>query len=166
MRGLPGDPDCLLVDRLRPWLTVVSGETGREHAVLSDGCHHIRLDVVSGRLADHSAVRMRFSLDGLTRAQAGVLPLQRLLALHRHGRFGKMLYPHDPTLARGIGLLRVCDALDDGASHRDLACVLVGSEVVQRDWNDPSDSLRSRIRRLARQAKAMAMGGYKDLMRR
>lgn len=137
-----------------------------EHAVLSDGSHHIRLDVVSGCLSRQSAVRLRFVLDGLEQADACVLAVQRLLALHRHGRFGKMHYPRDPAIARGIVLLRAHDAFSDGASHRDFACSLVGAEIAEQDWNDPSDSLRSRIRRLARQARAMARGGYKDLMLR
>lgn len=164
--GAAGDPSCLDVDRIRPWLTVVPAGSGMEHAVLSDGSHHIRLDVVSGCLSRHSAVRLRFCFDGLERAEEGVLPLQRLLALHRHGRFGKMLYPRDALVERGILLLRVHDALSDGASQRDLACSLVGPEIVEQDWNDPSDSLRSRIRRLTRQAKALANGGYKDLLMR
>ena len=166
MPGVIDDPSCLNVDRIRPWLTVVPAGSGMEHAVLSDGSHHIRLDVVSGCLSRHSAVRLRFCFDGFERADEGVLPLQRLLALHRHGRFGKMLYPRDPLVARGMLLLRVQDAMSDGASQRDLACSLVGQDIVEQDWNDPSDSLRSRIRRLTRQAKALANGGYKDLLMR
>ncbi|XJJ60961.1 DUF2285 domain-containing protein [Novosphingobium sp. BL-8H] len=120
--------------------------------------------MIAGSLSRHSTVRLRFCFDGVTRAEPGVLSLQRLLALHRHGRFGKMLYPRDPAIARGVVLLRVHDALSDGASLRDLACAMVGGDVVEQDWGDPSDSLRSRIRRLARQAREMALGGYKELL--
>lgn len=161
--GALGDPDCLIVDRLRPWLTCVSGEIESEHAVLSDGSHHIRLDILSGRLWDNTAVRFNLRFDGLRRAEAGLLPMQRLLALHRHRRFGRTLYPWDASVARGALLLRVQDALACGASARDLADALVGAETARREW--PSDSLRSRIKRLIRQAKTMAGGGYRDLMR-
>lgn len=164
--GVPGDPQCLEIERIRPWLTIVEDASGMEHAVLSDGSHHIRLDVVSGTLTHHPAVRLQFRFEGMERAEAGVLPLQRLLSLHRNRRFGSMLYRRDPAVSRGIELLRAHDALRDGASLRDLACALVGSDVVEEDWNDPSDSLRSRIRRLARQARAMARGGYRDLLLR
>jgi hypothetical protein len=43
-------------------------------------------------------------------AGAGTLSLQRLVLLHRHRRFGKMLYPLDPAIARGVLLLRVHEA--------------------------------------------------------
>ncbi|TCU51832.1 hypothetical protein EDF58_1185 [Novosphingobium sp. PhB57] len=164
--GVAGDAACLDIGRICSWLTIVPAHTGVEHAVLSDGSHHIRLDVVAGSLRESRAVRLRILVDGMEKAEYGVLSLQRLLALHRHRRFGKMLYPRDPAIARGIVLLRTHDALEDGASHRDLACALVGPTVVDADWNDPSDSLRSRVRRLTRQARAMALGGYRGLLLR
>lgn len=163
MPGRPQDPDCLSIDRLRPWLTAVPGEMGGEHAVLSDGSHHIRLDVVAGRMSEHAAVRFDVTFAGLGRAEAGLLPLQRLLALHRHRRFGRALYPWDAAIARSAVLLRVQDALACGTSPRELAQVLVGTDTVTRDW--PADSLRSRMKRLIRQARAMAAGGYRDLLR-
>ncbi|WP_165912376.1 DUF2285 domain-containing protein [Novosphingobium sp. PhB165] len=120
--------------------------------------------MLAGTLSGEAAVQLRFCFDGMERAEAGVLPLRRLLALHRYRRFGKALYPRDPAIGRGSLLLRVHDALCDGVSQRELASILVGPDNVERDWHHPSDSLRSRIRRLARQAKAMALGGYKDLL--
>lgn len=134
--------------------------------MFSDGMHHLRLDIVSGTLRDEAAVRLRFCLDGMETAGAGTLSLQRLVLLHRHQRFGRMLYPRDPAIARGAMLLRVHDALANGATHRDLASCLAGRETAQRDWSASSDSLRSRVRRLVRQARAMAAGGYKELLRR
>jgi hypothetical protein len=47
----PGDPDAIRLAALAPWLTVVAGADGWEHAVLSDGRHHLRLDVEAGRLS-------------------------------------------------------------------------------------------------------------------
>ena len=122
--------------------------------------------VMTGSLTGQIAVRLRFRFVGMGRAGAGMLPLQRLLVLHRYRRLGKMLYPRDPGIGRRIVLLQAHDELSDGASLRELSCALVGAAIVEEDWNDPSDSLRSRIRRLARQARAMAVGGYKDLLRK
>lgn len=109
-------------------------------------------------------MRLRFRLDGLASAEAGVLPMRRLLLLYKHRRFGRMLYPKDPALGRGITLLRVHDALASGATQREIAVVLLGRDNVDRDWEHPSDSQRSRIRRLTRQARSMAEGGFRRLL--
>lgn len=160
------DPDGLDLERVAAWLTVVTDPDGYDHAVLSDGRHHIRLDVAQGRLAGETLVHLHYRLHGLSSAEAGLLPLRRLLHLQRHRRFARSLYPRDPWIERGIQLLRVHDALADGASQREIGAVLFGEARVAEDWNDRSDSLRSRVRRLVREAKTLALGGYRDLMRR
>ena len=63
-------------------------------------------------------------------------------------------------------MLRVHDAVRDGASQREIGAALFGDERVGHDWSDGSDSLRSRVRRLVREARDMAQGGYRQLMRR
>ncbi|WP_374580857.1 DNA -binding domain-containing protein [Sphingomonas sp. J344] len=95
-----------------------------------------------------------------------MLPLSRLLDLCRHRRFARSLFPSDVRIDRGVDMLRVHDAIGQGASQREIGSILFGSERVARDWNDVSDSLRSRVRRLVREAGAMARGGYRQLMRR
>ncbi|MFT4054921.1 MAG: DUF2285 domain-containing protein [Novosphingobium sp.] len=156
----PGEEGSFELARVAPWLTLVVDEGGRQHAVLSDGCHQIRLDVIAGNLLEHQFIRLGFRFDGLANAAACVLPMQRLLALYRHGRFGRSLFPRDPLVARGIQLLRVHDALNDGASHRDIAHALFGLQVL----DTRTDSLRSRVRRLVREARHMAKGAYRQLM--
>lgn len=160
------DPDGLDLERVAAWLTVVTDPDGYDHAVLSDGRHHIRLDVAQGRLAGETLVHLHYRLHGLGSAEAGLLPLRRLLHLQHHRRFARSLYPRDPWIERGIQLLRVHDALADGATQREIGAVLFDEARVAEDWNDRSDSLRSRIRRLVREAKTLALGGYRDLMRR
>lgn len=68
-------------------------------------------------------------------------------------------------MPRLIAVLRVADALTTGASQREIATVLFGAEAVARDWNGRSDALRSRLRRLVREARTMAAGGYRQLLR-
>ena len=63
-------------------------------------------------------------------------------------------------------MLRVHDAIGQGASQREIGVVLFGDERVARDWVRESDALRSRVRRLVHEARAMARGGYRQLMRR
>jgi hypothetical protein len=93
-----------------------------------------------------------------------LLPLRRFLDLCRHRRFSRSLFPRDLRIDRWIEVLRVHDALKDGASQREIGGALFGKERITRDWNDASDSLRSRVRRLSREARAMAAGGYRSLL--
>ena len=138
----------------------------REHAVLSDGQRHIRLDIEEGALTGHKAVHLNYRLHGIASAETRLLPLRRLLALSRRGRFLRSLFPRDPWIDRGIDMLRVNDALTDGASYRRIGTALFGRERVASDWDGPSDALRSRTRRLVGEARAMKRGGYRQLMRR
>lgn len=162
----PSDPDSLRIDRISSWLAMAVDAEGREHVVLSDGWHHIRLDVEEGRLTGQEAVLLHYRLRGLASAQNRVLPLRRLLDLCRHRRFARSLFPRDLWIDRGIMMLRVHDAIGEGASQREIGAALFGDERVRRDWSDGSDSLRSRVRRLVRDAHSMARGGYRQLMRR
>jgi hypothetical protein len=139
---------------------------GREHAVLSDGWHHIRLDIEEGSLAGQESVLLNYRLRGLVSVEARLLPLRRFLDLCRRGRFARSLFPRDARIDRGIDMLRVHDAIGQGASQREIGAALFGDERLARDWVGESDSLRSRVRRLVREAQAMARGGYRQLMRR
>lgn len=162
----PSDPDGICLDRIAPWLAIATDAAGCEHAVLSDGWHHIRLDIEEGRLSGQEAVFLHYRLRGLASAEARLLPLRRFLDLCRYRRFARSLFPCDSRIDRGIDMLRVHDALGENASQREIAEALFGDERVRHDWSDGSDSLRSRVRRLVRDARAMARGGYRQLMRR
>jgi hypothetical protein len=86
VRVLPiarGDPDQVDPERLRPWLAIVTDQDGQEHAVLSDGWHHIRLDVEAGSLAQGHPVLLQYRLTGVASASPKILPLRRLLDLCR-----------------------------------------------------------------------------------
>lgn len=161
----PSDPDSIRIDQIAPWLDIAIDEWGREHAVLSDGWHHIRLDIEEGRLQGQEAFLLHYRLHGLASAEARLLPLRRFLDLCRHRRFARSLFPRDSRIDRGIDVLRVHDALGQGASQREIGAALFGDERVARDWVGVSDSLRSRVRRLVCEAHTMARGGYRHLMR-
>jgi hypothetical protein len=160
-----GHPDAIQADALAPWLTIVRDPAG-EHAVLSDGWHHIRIDIEQGSLADGRPVILHYDLRGIASAEPKILPLRRLLDLYRNRRFSVSLYPPDRRVARWVQALRVHDALMAGASQAEIAHVLFGSDraggaVAGRR----SDSLRSRARRLVAEARRLASGGYRALMR-
>ncbi|MES1994568.1 DUF2285 domain-containing protein [Sphingomonas sp. Ant H11] len=158
------DPDSLDLDLIAPWLAIAIDADEREHAVLSDGWHHIRFDVEEGRLSGQQAVLLHFRLRGIVSSERRLLPLRRFLDLCRRRRFARSLFPPDPQITRLIDMLRVHDALREGASQREIGAALFGEERIAREWNAASDSLRSRVRRLAREAGVMAVGGYRSLL--
>lgn len=157
------DPDAIDPASVAPWLAIAIDPEGREHAVLSDGWHHIRLDLDGGTITSGSVV-LHYHLFGVARAARAALSLRQLLHLVRYGRFPPSLFPDDNRIARGIDLLRVRDALDDHASQREIARALFGDERVGVDRARGSDSLRSRVRRLIREARELARGGYRSLL--
>lgn len=166
---MPSDPDhpeSLVVNRLLPWLTLIPGRDGGEHAVLSNGQHRLRIDVVSGRLSGQEAVMLHFRIAGMAGAERNLIPLRQLVSVHRHGRFGPSVFPAEPRMKRWLTTLRVHDAVMSGASHQDIGIVFFGRERVARGWDTGSDSLRSRVRRLASEAKRMASAGWRQLLRR
>lgn len=158
--------DLLDADMLSPWLTIVRGGDGVEHAVLSDGWHHIRLDVAGGSLAAGEPVVLHYAIAGVRRAERRILPLRRFLHFCRHRRFAGALFPVDSRIERELAMLRVHDGLVAGASQRDIGIVLFGAGRVAEGWDGRSDSLRSRVRRLVVDARAMARGGYRSLLLR
>jgi len=162
----PEDPDAVCLAPLAPWLTVVVGADGREHAVISDGRHHLRLDVEAGRLSHEEAVVLEYTLRGIGSAEPRLVTLRRLLGVCRQRRFIGTLFAPDPRVPRLVATLQVADALADGASHREIGTALFGADAMARHWNGRSDALRSRIRRLVREACASAAGGYRQLLRR
>ncbi|HEY9553150.1 DNA -binding domain-containing protein [Allosphingosinicella sp.] len=138
-------------------------EAGVEHVVLSDGWQHIRLDIENGSLLAGEPVILHYRLAGLGDAEPKLLPLRRLIALVRHRRFLRTLIVPDVQMRRHLLALRVHDALSAGASQREIADVLFGSPTGS---SDRADSLRSRVRRLARESRRLATGGWRTLMRR
>jgi len=161
-----GDPHPLDLDRLRPFLAVARGEDGVERAVLSDGWRRIRIDIGRGTLAGPGAITLRYHIAGLASAEPQAAALLRLLDVYRRGRFRSCLYPDEKRALRWIALLQVSDAMRAGACQREIAEVIFGPDRVADEWRGRSDSLRSRVRRLVRDMRAMAQGGWRALLRR
>jgi hypothetical protein len=73
-----------------------------------------------------------------------------------HSRPNRTALLHMHTLQALDG--RLC-----GASHRQIAEIVWGCEIVAKDWHADGD-LRARVRRLVRRGQALANGGYRDLL--
>jgi hypothetical protein len=165
MPGKSSDPDHVDVEDLAPWLDLVADIVGHEFAVLSDGQHHLRLDVDTGTLCPGTPVVLHYRLLGIDSLTPKLMPLRRLVDIVRHHRFAAHLFPADPRINRLLLSLRVLDAINDGASQREIAAALFGQGRVSSGWAGSADSLRSRVRRLARETRLLAQGGYRFLMR-
>ena len=159
------DPAGWSFHHLRRFLSLICDAEGREHAVLSDGQHHIRLDVEEGTLAE-GPVTLHYLLDRGRDADRQLETVRRLAALRADRRFSNERFPLDPHSPRNALVLRVHDALRGGATQRDIAQILVGPERVQGEWHGRSDALRSRVRRLVGEARRLAAGGYRRLLQR
>lgn len=150
--------------RFAAMISVVQSAACREHIAISDGFHRIRIDVAMGSLLQGPVV-LRHHLSGIDRLDQKLLTLRRLIALHRYGRFASSLFPVGPQTKRFVRALRVYDALQAGASQRDIAIALFGKAVVDDDWKATSDYLRLRVRRLVALAGKIAAGGWMQLLR-
>lgn len=156
-------PDAIDTACLAPWLSAAVDESGVEHVVLSDGWQHIRLDIAGASLLAGIPVVLHYRVSGLASAEPKLLPIRQLVALVRHRRFLRTLVVPDPWIARHLLALRVGDALNAGASQREIAEQLFANGAGA---GDRADSLRSRVRRLAREARRLRGGGWRMLMRR
>lgn len=158
------DPDAVDPVALGAWLSAVRDGEGREHAVFSDGWHHIRFDVEVGSLSAGPVI-LRYRLEGAVSVRPKLLSLRRLVAFCVDRRFGPSLYPSDPRVARWLVALQVHDGLAAGASQREIGEALYGADRVTADWDEASDSMRSRVRRLVAEARRLARGGWRSLMK-
>jgi hypothetical protein len=143
--------------------TVAHAGSEVEHVLLSDGAASLRLDIASGSLLGAPAC-LSYRLAGLTDLRGPLATLEGLLRLWRTGRL--------PPPAAGdrnhrlLLLLRACDGLRQGATHRDIAAVLLSDEAARARWRTEAPSVRTRAQRLAKAARAMAGGGYRALLLR
>lgn len=141
--------------------TVVEGEAGAQHVLLSDDAASLRIDVATGTVTA-GPVRLAYCLAGLADVARPLDTLRDLLRLCRSGRL-----PPPPARSRNrrlILLLRACDALEAGASQREIAEVLLSGEAARRRWRAEVPSLRLQAQRLVGGARMMAGGGYRALL--
>jgi hypothetical protein len=162
VRAVPGAEAFELHDQTVP-VTLVVEPGGREELLLGRGAWSIRLSIRSGTLRE-GPVRLAYALDGFGALDAPLLTLRRLLALQRDHRFPVALFPRRSGGRRWVRLVAALDALAIDPRQRAVATALYGAPVVNADWVGRSDFLRSRVRRLIRQARQLAGGGYIDML--
>ena len=153
--------DRFNLSRFAELATLVSGEDGVQHLLLSDGWSNLRLDVAGESLLE-GPMRLHYRLAGLAGARGPLATLRGLLRLWQSGRL-------DRPAARArnrrlILLLRAHDAVRSGASQREIAEVLLSAEAAKARWRSEAPSLRLRAQRLVKGAQAMAQGAFRTLL--
>ena len=157
------DADSFDLARWAPLATlIVDGQNG--HLLLNDGRHSLRLDV-EGHSLTAGPVRLHYVLSGFSSLAPPLSTLLRLRQLMKTGEIGETPAITPFRRSRHILLLRAWDGLRCGATHRDLAAVLLREDAADARWRTEAPSLRSQIQRLARDARAMALGAYWRLLR-
>jgi hypothetical protein len=121
-----------------------------EYVLIADGVRRLRLALRGASPAD-GPVRLRYDLEGFHGLDRGVLTLRRLLALWRRGRLPNALFPPDRHAARLAAALWAADGRGAGATHREIAHVVLGERLFTGEVN--FESLRKRVARLIRLAE-------------
>jgi len=145
-----------------PWPTAILKQGDREELAIRAPQGTVRLSIVDGTLLK-GPVALEYRLDGPNLAER-LLALQRWDYLLRTGSWPQALIHHAPRTDRWLLVLVTMDALARNLSLRETAIALFGLETVAREWNQSSDHLKMRTRRLITQARALAAGGYRKLL--
>lgn len=159
-----GDGDTFDLHRFDSLATILRCPDGHEHLLLSDGVHHLQMEMTAGSLLD-GPVRLRYELSGFKQIETKTLTLRRLMLLCRLGRFPRGLYAPERRARRWAMALQAYDAVQVGASHREIAVALFGEKTVREDWCGRSEYLRLRVQRLIHTADKLVNGGYRDILR-
>lgn len=159
-----GDPDALNLEKTGVEAIVLETPRGRDQLLLKERDRHIRIALRSGTL-NAGPVRLRYAIEGLRDLEPGLMTLRRLAALWRLGRMPAELFPRETRAARWVAMLRTLDALEHGASHREIAESVLQNGRTGGDWRVNTEYLRTRVQRLVRAGKHMAGGGYLQLLR-
>jgi hypothetical protein len=161
--ALPGGRACDLLDLaslgVAVQFVVVAGSG--ERVIIGRGLHRLALEVRSGTLTG-GPVRLRYALEGFDRLSHPLATLQALVALRRLRRMPVGLFARERRAARWILHLRVLDALNAGATQREIGEILFPAAGGR--WRGRSDFLRLRVQRLVRNARSLSAGGYRELL--
>lgn len=142
-------------------LTILPGPGGIEHCLFMKAGALLRFDLSGGSVLRGPFVP-RFNLVG--RSAARWLPLvEKFLEIARTGKAPPTTSPRH-WARRRILELRARDALACGATHRDLAAVLVDEDALDPSWRVGLASVRSKAQRLAKAARQMEAGGWTALL--
>ena len=145
---------------------MASVDTGDgRHVLVDDPDGRHRLWLIGGVLTHGSAFLLPFDGDFGARLHS-LQRLQRRLAGKRAGPPLRSLQLSPRQRARLVLQLRALDGIEEGASRREIAAVLLDGQardIPAIEWTNAA--LRKRINRIITRAKLMMSGGYLTLLR-
>ncbi len=159
----PKHPDAFDIARFGTMADLIMDSYGSEMLLLDDGTHQIQLNVTVGTLSQ-GPVCLRFDTAGFSHLDSKLRTLARLDSLQRRGCFSRSLFAPDANAPKWSRALQALDGVADGASQREIACVLFGEKAVREEWGGRSEFLKSRTQRLIKYGKEMVDGGYRKLL--
>ena len=138
-------------------VTLSDGET---HLRLSDKDHSLQL-VIMGEIDISRPYHFEISISGPTHFTQQVQSINCLDAIIRLQRFNRDCFRPPPKRLANIEMLFAFDLAKEGLSQRQIAIRLYGEEAVIQGWDDVSDHIRSKTRRLLKRGKTLVHRGYK-----
>lgn len=160
----PDDPVAVDLAAIGGELFVQPRLRGGERVLLRQSGVHLRLDLAAGTVLD-GPIRPRVVLPGIWGISPQLLTLKRLGELARQGRVPRSLRPREKRAWRWARMLQALDGMTVGATHRDIANAIFGTAVVRSEWRGASDHLRLKVQRLVREARRLAGGGYRAILK-
>jgi hypothetical protein len=143
-RAANGDAESFDLRRLDQAVTVLRGGGEPDHVLIVDGPRRLRLEVKGASPLD-GPVRLRYDLLRV-QTDPNLWAQRRLLALGRLGRLPRSLFPPDRRLERWARALQAYDGHCAGATHLDIARVVLGERMFRGDAN--LEAMRKQAARL------------------
>ena len=157
-----GEVGAFDLDHCGEEAVVIAGASA-EHVLIGASSVGLRLDVLEGTLLQ-GPVSLRYDISVVVDLRP---PLATLRAFHDLCRMGRLPLRSKRKWQRDrrvVDALRTHDALQDGASIRDVGILLFGTRRVGEEWNAPGEALKSHSRRMIALARRMAGGAWRRLL--
>ena len=140
---------------------VILGPAGEEYVLLRDSCEALTLRVRGAR-ASMGPMSASFRIEASPQAGRQLPAVQRATDLlfrprHRTNCSRERLLQRDALIA--------LDADCAGASLRETAVLMYGTDYVRREWPGKGDWLKGRIRRARAKGEELRDGGYRRWLR-
>lgn len=156
--------DVVDFSKLGVSVTVLKLPSAQEYVLLTEGFLTIQFHVLSGTVLN-GPVQITFQPGRLAVRKEELLTIDRFRAFRQNGRFDESLFPRHPRAERWMMVLRTLEfaPLDSEPNYLAMAGALFRSENV-RHWTEENEWIRSRLRRVVTEARALVNGGYLNIL--
>jgi hypothetical protein len=145
-----------------PLLTAVLQQDGYMHLLFKENAQRYQAKV-QGVVDLNKPVSINCTLQGIDEFGIKFASVRRFHALYKQGRFIRAPYSTKQRRRYMVNMLRAWDGKRSGAKQREIAEVLLGSQVARDNWDRGA---RAYVQRLLRSAKNMIDGEYLNLLHR